>query len=322
MKKQKKTDITKKDNNSLDALDNSLFGSKSNTDKIITRATDEKLFELKALTSEDLTKIANFMPEVNRATNAFGKTQSQFMNNIMTISSFGVYRNLRQVMSEVERRRSALKENVFKMKKQMIELMEKKEQLAKLMTENNPENKYKITLLQVEIEELESNTLDARLYIEGALKTIYAYELAYEDMMKNNNVPKDWDEKSFEEDEERHHITKAFQQAHADMISTGRIGQGNHEYMWQCGINPQSAWNDLTIYINEENQKYAESGKGGVLSDQPEPKLEIDSFIKFLNDMYTKYKGSSRKILEMKGIKGDGYYDEAVFRDLNQKMDM
>jgi len=313
-------DITKKDNNSLDALDNSLFGSKSNTDKIITRATDEKLFQLKTLSSEDLTKIANFMPEVNRATNAFGKTQSQFMNNIMTISSFGIYRNLRQVMSEVERRRSALKENVFKMKKQMIELMEKKEQLTKLMSENNSENKYKITLLQVEIEELESNTLDARLYIEGALKTIYAYELAYEDMMKNNNVPKDWDEKNFEEDEERHHITKAFQQAHADMISTGRIGQGNHEYMWQCGINPQSAWNDLTTYINEENQKYAESAKSGVLSDSPEPKLEIDSFIKFLNDMYDKYKGSSRKILKMKGINGDGYYDEAVFRDLNQKM--
>lgn len=319
---KKKIDIFKKEDTSLDNIDNSLFGSKSNTDKIITRATDEKLFQLKTLTSKDLTRIANFMPEINRATNAFGKTQSQFMNNIMTISSFGVYRNLRQVMSEIERRRSALKENVFKMKKQLIESIEKKEKVMKLMAEDNPENKFKITLLQVEIEELESGILDARLYIEGALKTIYAYQMAYEDMMKNNNVPADWDEKNFEEDEERHHITKAFQQAHADIISTGRIGQGNHEYMWQCGINPQSAWNDLNRYIQSENEEYNKSGQSGVLSEEQEPKLEIDSFVTFLNNMYEKYKGSSRKILEMKGINGDGYYDEAVFRDLNQKMDI
>ena len=102
------------------SIDNSMFGSKSNTDKIITRAVDEKVFELKTLNEVSLTKIADFMPEVNRATNAFGKTQSQFMNNIMTISSFGVYRNLRQVMSEIERRRSALKENVFKNKKSLL----------------------------------------------------------------------------------------------------------------------------------------------------------------------------------------------------------
>jgi hypothetical protein len=42
MKNKKKTGITKKENNSLDALDNSLFGSKSNTDKIITRAYTQK----------------------------------------------------------------------------------------------------------------------------------------------------------------------------------------------------------------------------------------------------------------------------------------
>lgn len=314
-------ELIKKEETLLATIDNSLFGSKSNTDKIITRATDEKLFELKTLTSEDLTTIANFMPEVNRATNSFGKTQSQFMNNIMTISSFGVIRNLRQVMSEIERRRMALKENVFKQKKQILELMEKREILAKLVDEDDyGKNKYKITLLTVEIEELESNTLDGRLYMEGALKTIYAYKMAYEDMMKKNNVPENWDELTFEEDEPRHHITKAFQQAHADMISTGRIGQGNHEYMWQCGINPQSAFNDLQRYIAYENEQYKKSSEAGVLSDPQEPIIHIDSFIKFLNDMYEKYKDCPRKILESKGISGDGYYNAAVFHDLNQKM--
>jgi hypothetical protein len=313
------SDIVKENGNLLVAIDNILFGSKNNTDKIITRATDESLLLLKTLSSEDIKSIADFMPEVNRATNAFGKTQSQFMNNIMTISSFAVYRNLRQVMSEIERRRQALKENVFKTKRQLIELSKKRKELEKETSSPNFD-KYKIAILQIDIEELISNVADSRLYIEGALKTIMSYQKAYEDMMKANNVPANWDEKSFEEDEERHHITKAFQQAHADMVSTGRIGQGNHEYLWQCGINPQSAFNDLTNYIKNENEQY--NKPVGVLSESKEPKLEIDSFIKFLNDMYVKYKGSSRKILKMKGITQEGFYDETVFHDLNQRMDL
>ncbi|HLD98289.1 MAG TPA: hypothetical protein VI815_03105 [Candidatus Nanoarchaeia archaeon] len=313
------SDIVKEDNNLLSVINHSLFGSDSNTNKIITRATDEKFFELKALDNETLTKIADFMPEVNRATNSFGKTQSQFMNHAMTISSFGVIRNLRQVMSEIERRRQALKENTFKLKKQIIDLKEKEEQLKELVEKNLYNDRYKILRLQIDVEEISSGITDSRLYIEGALKTIYSYQMAYQDMMKKNNIPPDWDEKTFEEDEERHHITKAFQQAHADMISTGRIGQGNHEYMWQCGINPQSAFNDLAEYINRENIEYTNSKGVGVLSPKIDGKLEIESFIKFLNDMYAKYKGSSRKILEMKGINGDGYYDAAVFHDIQQK---
>lgn len=317
------TSIVKNENNMLSIVDVSLFGSESNTDKIITRATNEKLFALKTLTPESLSKIANFMPEINRATNAFGKTQSQYMNNLMTISSFAPYRNLRQILSEIERRRQALKENVFKIKKQFIKMMKKKDELTKLVNENNYEkNKYSITLLQVEIQEIESGITDARLYIEGALQEIFSYEQAYRDIMTANNIPENWDEKDFEEDEERHHITKVFQQAHADIISTGRIGQGNHEYFWQCGINPQSAFNDLVRYITKENESYQKSSEAGVLSkpeDAKEPKLEIDSFVEFLHTMYEKYKGSSRKILEMKGISQSGYYENSIFRDINQR---
>lgn len=313
-------ELIKSSENVLQLIDNSIFGSTSNTNIIITRAAEEKLFELKTIDKQALEKISSFMPEINRATNSFGKTQSQFMNNVMTVSHHSALRNLRQVCSEIERRRMALKENTFKMKKQIIELLQKREDLSKL--ENIEENKYKILTLQVEIEELESGIADGRLYLEGALKTILSYQMAYQDIMTSHNIPENWDESTFEEAEEEHHIKKAFQQAHADMISTGRIGQGNHEYMWQCGINPQSAFNDLMRYISYENQKYNESSEAGVLSEKKEPKLEIDSFLEFLNNMYNKYKGSSRKILEKRGINPNGYYDEAVYRDLNQKMDM
>ena len=313
--------IITKENNFLEKLDSTLFGSASNNNKIITRATDEKFFELQTLTKETLTKIANFMPEVNRATNAFGKTQSQYMDMVMTVSNHSPYRNLRQILAEIERRRSALKENVFKIKKQLVELAEKKELLHKYQVENDDDRKFRILHLQVEIEEIESGIVDARLYIEGALKSILSYENAYNDIMKAYSIQPGWDEKTFEEAEEEHHIKKAFQQAHGDMISTGRVTQGNHEYFWQCGINPQSAFNDLARYINYETEQYNKSAQAGVLSEPQEPKLEITSFIEFLDEMYKKYKGGSRKILESRGINPDGFYDEAVFKDLNSKLD-
>jgi len=287
----------------LDTKLSTIFGSTDIIDKIITRGTDERL-ELKTLKEEHLQTIANFMPEVNRATNAFAKKQSQFMNYTMTVSSFSPIRNLRQILSEIEQKRMALKENIFNIKKKIIELYEKKELLQ---TENN---KYKKLLLQVEIEELEAGISDSRIYIEASLKTILSYEQAYKDIKSNFNISDNWDEKDFELAEEEHHIMKAFQQAHADIISTGRITQGNHEYFWQCGINPHSALNDLLIYIKKEE---IDIEKTGII----EHKLEINSFIEFLKLMANKYKGSSRKILESKGINPNGYYDNSLFKDLD-----
>lgn len=302
--------VDKKEVLELSKIDSIFFGSSSNTNKIITRATDEKLLEFKSITPQHIEKIANMMPEINRASNSFGKRQSQFMNNVMTISSFSAIRNLRQILSEIENRRSALKENVFLFKKNIITLAEKKELLVTI------ENKYEKLRMELDIEKLESDIVDGRLYLEGALKSILSYQQAYNDIKAANNITDTWDEKDFELAEEDHHISKAFQQAHADMLFAGRISQGNHEYFWQCGINPQSAFNDLTEYIHSEVDKL---NNIGVLSER---KLEITSFVDFLKNMCIKYKGSSRKILEIKGINPDGFYEDSLYRDINNKTDI
>lgn len=289
----------------------------SSTNKIITRAVDEKEFKMITMTPQMLEHLGNQMLEVNRATNAFGKTQSQFMNNVMTVSAHSPIRNLRQILAEVERRRQALKENTYKIKKQMIDKMEITENISKLISEDNEDkNKYKIARLQIKLEEIESGILDARLYIEGALKTIYSYMQAYDDIKKAHNVPDNWDEKTFEEAEEHYHITKAFEQAHADVLATGRITQGNHEYFRQCGINPQNAQNDLLTYMSYEQDKMNKlaTEKGETLNTM---NIGIDSFADFLQNMAAKYKGNSGRMLEIKGIDPAGHYGEALFMDRN-----
>lgn len=308
MKQNKGNEIINKVNEQLSLID-------SNTNKIITRAVDEKSFQMKTMTPEKIEQLATMMTEVNRATNSFGKTQSQFMNNVMTVSAHAPYRNLRQILAEVERRRTALKENTYRLKKSMIKKMELTEKLQKLLDKNSEEDKYKIAKTQLKIEEAESGILDARLYIEGALKTIMSYMQAYDDIKKKHNIPDDWDEKDFESEEEEYHIKRAFEQAHADVLATGRITQGNHEYFRQCGINPQNAQGDLMSYMAYEEQKMQQMAKGG--DDLQTLNIGIESFADFLNNMAKKYKGASRIILELKGINPDGFYDDALFMDKN-----
>ena len=274
--------------------------------QIITRAADENLFEFQSIGKAEIAQIASFMTEVNRATNAFGKSQSQYMNHIMTVSNNSVYRNLRQILSEIERKRQALKENTFKLKRDIITLIQKRELVQK------EQEKYAKLMLEVDIEELESNITDARLYVEAALKTILAYEGAYNDIKSKYNIDR-WDEKDFELSEEEHHIKKAFEQAHADILSTSRINQGNHEYFRQVGINPQNAFADLTTYMAREDKRMTEMVSAG----DPNPNIGIESFVQFLDDMATKYRGCSAKVLALKGINPNGHYDNSLFKDLD-----
>jgi hypothetical protein len=62
---------------------------------------------------EMIENITRNHPEITRATSLFGKTQSQFMDNTMTVSHMTPLRNARQILAEMERTRNALKEAFF-----------------------------------------------------------------------------------------------------------------------------------------------------------------------------------------------------------------
>ena len=86
---------------------------------IITKAGDTKALAFKTIDETSLQVISDWMPEVNRAVTAFGKQNSQTAASLMTLSMIdaGPYRTLRQILAQVEKKRGALKENIYNLEK-------------------------------------------------------------------------------------------------------------------------------------------------------------------------------------------------------------
>ena len=225
------------------------------------------------------------MQEIDRATLAFGKKNSQFMAKQMTLNimSRTPYRTLHQCLSQIERKRQALKENIFKIKKDKVELKRLQDKVC--------DNVYDEELRQIEIEEKVSGIGDATLYIEGCLKEIALYQSTYKEIKQSNNLPDDWDEVDFEKAEGEHHIKQAFLQSMRDLIQTGNIGAGDQEYLEQVGVNPLTALVLCREYLQENEEKMQK----GYLPT-------FDDLEDFLNKMADMFKDCPQRVAEIKGI--------------------
>jgi predicted Fe-Mo cluster-binding NifX family protein len=147
-------------------------------------------------------------------------------------------------MSQIERKRSALDESYFKMRKQQIEIKDWYEDGSELSVIN--------------AQEAEHQMHRSKDYIDAAFKEIATFQCAYDEIREAHNIPDNWDERDAEEAEIDHHIKQAFRQAHRDMVNTGRIGLGNMEYMEQYGIHIQTATKIIADYIAKEDKMITE----------------------------------------------------------------
>jgi len=204
---------------------------------------------LATMTTEKIAKISERMVEMERANNSLGRRNTQTTNQLMTLTMMtdSPYRRLRQCLSQIERKKQALKEHFFKFQKQQLEIKEWEK-------EDTP-------LARINIAEARSGAESMKVYIDGALKEIAVFQDAYEEIRKNNDIPLLWDEEDAELDEIRHHVRQAFLQSHRDMILTGTITQGNAEYLSQYGIHLQTARNYIATYIASVEKMINEEGK-------------------------------------------------------------
>jgi tetrahydrodipicolinate N-succinyltransferase len=235
---------------------------------------------LATIGNKHIEKINKKMIEIDRANHTVGRTNTQTTNQLMTLTmtSSSAYRRLRQCLSQIEKKRQALDEAFFKMKKNVV--------LIKRWKEKGDE------LSLIKAEEKEHSIQRSKDYIDGAFKEIAVFQSAYEDIRISNNIPENWDEKDAEEAEIEHHIKQAFRQAHRDMVNNGTIGVGNMEYLEQYGIHIQTAQHILFNYIAEEN-KMIESGQFPT----------INRLYKFLDKMVEMFSKSHKSVLNDMGIK-------------------
>jgi hypothetical protein len=235
---------------------------------------------LSTITDEKLAIIASKMPEINRANHTAGRSQTQTTNQLMSLTmlSDSPYRMMRQCLSQIERKRSALEEAYFKMKKKSIQI--------KQWYEKGDEMSI------VKAQEAEAQALRQKDYIDGALKEIATFQCAYEDIRKSHNIPEKWDERDAEIAEINHHIKQAFRQAHRDVVQTGNITGGNMEYMEQYGIHIQTATKVIRDYVASEDQMIAQ-GKMPT----------VEHLYAFLDSMALQFNNAHKLVMKRIGIK-------------------
>lgn len=274
--------------------------------QICTRGADPDALDLvnfRVFDDAKLAKIAERMPEINRATAVFGKKNSQVTGQLMTLAmiSQSPYRRLRQCLAQIERKRGAVKENIFKLRKDRIELerlLINKEQTLELIKNHEDTGVRDLLILDVAetnifIEEKAANISDSVLYVEGAFKEIGMYQEAYSEIRETFNIDQNWDEEDFEKMEVEEHVKTAFLHAIRDVSAHGALGMGTLEYLEQYGINPVTAFDFVTQYLNTMRQN---SGVGG---DYP----SIESLYAFLDRMYAMFGQEYKKAMEHVGLK-------------------
>ena len=231
-----------------------------------------------------LKEISNYYPVLEKATSNFNKSQSQFMNNMLTVSHPTELRNARQILAEVERTRQALDEAYFNIRKKQIEIKKKELQLKDSID-------LDYDLLFIEILELKSQIKSSSGYVEGAIRKISAYVSQYKQILTSMGK-EDFTEEDFEKDEERYHIQKMFEQGLCAARSNGgRIDEGNQIYAHQIGINGTAAQEEVNIYLTNEITLIQSGG-------MPSHSMTIN----WLRSMADKYEGCAIEYAFRKGM--------------------
>lgn len=178
--------------------------------------------------------IENNLPAIRQGTKNFNKSQSQFMDNMLTVTQLTPIRRARQILAEIEKSMEALRKAYFKRLK-LKESMHKK--------------------TNAEVAEIESDLVHSEGYISGAIRKISALSEQYNSILKAAGYEDGFSEEDFEREEVAYHIMTAFRQAlHAAMSRGGKIDEGNLEYLFQLGINGTTAQHEVDSYLKHERK--------------------------------------------------------------------
>ena len=235
---------------------------------------------LSTITDEKLAIIASKMPAIDRANHTAGRSQTQTTNQLMSLTMMtdSPYRRLRQCLSQIEKKRGALEESYFKMKKKAV--------LIKQWYDKGDE------MSVIKAQEAEAQAFRQKDYIDGALKEIATFQCAYDEIRESHNIPEKWDERDAEVAEIDHHIKQAFRQAHRDVVQTGSITGGNMEYMEQYGIHIQTATKIIRDYVASEDK---------MISEGKMPTVE--HLYAFLDSMAVQFNDAHKLVMKRIGIK-------------------
>ena len=172
------------------------------------------------------------------------RSRSQWMLKHLTCSQADGWMRLRQISAEMTSKRLALNAAKFSYLKSNAEIEVKREE----MDTASPAN-YR--LLEIEIMELESQTQEVLVKVEGALKEVQTLSEMHDSLKEYLG---EINEEEFEKAQTKAHIKRAMQQATREVRECGRIKTGNQEYLEQSGVSPTYALKEIQKFLKQEEQ--------------------------------------------------------------------
>jgi hypothetical protein len=204
---------------------------------------------------------------------------------MLTVSHVTPIRNLRQILAEIKKIRLALGEASFSIRKKELDIEEKREVQVKV------ESDIQRKRLSIEIEELEWQISCIRENVSAAIRKLANYTLQYNSIQDQYDL-ENFSEQDFEDEEERYHIIRAFEQGlNAARARGGIIDEGNQIYLEQLGINGTAAQQEVLNYFKQETELL----KQGEL---PTHEMQLE----FLLSMAEKFRGCTRRYAQWKGM--------------------
>ena len=198
---------------------------------------DITLLESSELSKENYNKIISRLPEFHRASKLIGHSTSQTSYTLQTLNmiSDSPISRMKQCLAQINTRLNALREAHFKVEKMKLEIIN-------LDKTNNEYSKLDADEKHYLIQEITKN-------MNQALRELGMFQDMYDSIMKNNNIPENWSEKDFENQEMDNMIKSSYRLAIQDITHSGRVSQACVEYWEQLGIHPQVGEIETRLYM-------------------------------------------------------------------------
>lgn len=231
------------------------------------------------LDEKQLVRIKERLPEFHRGKALIGHSTSQTSYSLQTMQMINdsPISRMKQCLAQINNRYLALQETYYKLERKKIlieKLRNKTDQYSKLSLEENQGH--------LETMVVSMNT---------SLKEIGMFQNMYDSIRKQNNIPENWNEKDYENQEIDHMIRSSFRIAIQDLSATSRVSKAVVEYWEQLGIHPQvaeiRARNYLAIIQNKINNA---------------EQVTITDMYEFLDAMVKEFGQEYKKALERIGL--------------------
>jgi len=195
-----------------------------------------------------LDHINSNMPAIQKTSDIFYKTDSQYKMVTLNMQTLTPVRSLYHLLADIEKTKTAIEINMIKRKEDEILLRKRKKDFIKNEDNLNDEDyeQKKLKILKIEM-----GLRDGMNYMQGAIRKLSFLTTQHKLLLKK--IGREITEEDYELDERRHHVMTAFKQALIAARSRGgMIDEGNMIYFFDLGINGNVAQNEINYILNKE----------------------------------------------------------------------